>query len=77
MTALQEKAINLVKNSNDDILMYVIDFLSGNTSKKELKKTKALEALKNLEAYRENLDADIDYDTELLAALEDKYGNLH
>lgn len=80
MTAMKERAIDIISRIPEEKLYYVIQLLesveglSENIVKEA--KTPAQIALEDLQRFRKQSDAEIDYKAELAKAREEKYAGI-
>lgn len=80
MTFIQQQAIELIQQLPDDKIQAFITLASDEIKLMEFKKqeqvSKRKQAFETLEKLQLDLPADFDADTELNAALEEKYGTI-
>ena len=77
MTAVKERAIQLIKNVPEDKMDYlitIIENLSNGTTEEKAEKNRY--SLDELEKYIKPLNIDDDYKKELYTALEEKYDGI-
>lgn len=80
MTAMKERAIDMISRMPEDKLYYVIQLLesveglSENIQKGA--KTTQQKALEDLQRFRKQSDVEIDYKAELAKAREEKYAGI-
>lgn len=81
MTAIRERAYEIIERLPDDKIYYVIKLLEGieglASQAARGEKTMEQEAYENLQRYRKCSDTDIDYKAELAEALEKKYAGVN
>ncbi len=80
MTLMQERAIDLIKRMSDEKIYYLINLLDDYKEPKPLygcEKTEAQKSYQNLQKYRHEGAAEIDYKAALHTAWEEKYEDLN
>lgn len=76
MTAMQERAMDLIQRMPEEKIYYLINLLEGLVETTPLYKnepTNAQKAYRNLQKFRRRGTEDRDYKAELYAALEERY----
>ena len=79
MTAMQERAMDLIQRMPEEKIYYLINLLEGLVETTPLYKnepTNAQKAYQNLQKFRRRGTEDRDYKTELYAALEERYESI-
>lgn len=80
MTAMKEKAIDMISRMPEEKLYYVIQLLESieGLSKNMIKEAKTPEqrALEDLQRFRKRSNVEIDYKAELAKAREEKYAGV-
>lgn len=80
MTQIQEQAIQLIQQLPDEKIQAIITLASDEIKLMELRQQRCLSQKKQAFAVLENLHLNLsenfDVDSELIAALEDKYGRI-
>lgn len=74
MTAIQEQAIEIIKQLPDYKVEALLMLASDELELKKLRQQRKKEALNRLLSRKIELPADFDPDKELMEALEEKYG---
>lgn len=83
MSAMLEKAINMIRVIPEDKLYYVVQLLEGveglsaEAAKGTENMTPEMKALEDLQRFRRKGKADIDYKAELAKAREEKYAGVN
>lgn len=81
MTALKEKAVDMIRRMPEEKLYYVVQLLESveGLSKNMEKNVKTPEqaALEDLQRFRKRSDVEIDYKAELAEAREEKYASIN
>ena len=81
MTALKEKAVDMIRRMPAEKLYYVVQLLESveGLSKNMGKNVKTPEqaALEDLQRFRKRSDVEIDYKAELAEAREEKYASIN
>lgn len=79
MSAIKEKAVDMIRRMPEENMFYVFNILQnleGMSASKTGEKARALEALADIQKYIGRLSEDFDADKELEDARDEKYGNI-
>lgn len=77
MTAMQERAIEMIKHMPDEKVLYILNILQGieglYSLKGDVERADAQAAYKRFQSFRKEGDVELDYKQELRNAWEEKY----